>query len=193
MTIDSAAQYYGLLVQLVIWYAFVPFGRVAGGGGRPRAGDARFYVALATMPPPVVFALAWAVLYGLIAGASFLYVRDAPPGTSTYTLVAVASLVNLVTNKAWSGVFFEARSPTAALGVLVLVDASAAVVAAGFARDGQWLALGLYVPYLLWLLVATGLNVLFLRALAAVPLGSPGGIAAPPRYGPVSRASAGAL
>jgi tryptophan-rich sensory protein len=196
MTLGSAAEYYGLLVQLVIWYAFVPLGRGAG-SGRPRAGDARFYAALATMPSPAVFGVVWFVLYGLIAGASFVYVRDAPPGTTTYTATAVASLVNLVTNKAWSVVFFEARAPTAALGVLAAVDVSAAVVVIGFAIDKQWLALGLYVPYVLWLLAATYLNVAFLRTLAAyeyaaaAAAASPGApvvvAAGPPRYVPPQR------
>ena len=165
IALASPLEFAGLLLLLVVWYAFVPLGRV--GSSRPRAGDARFYAALATMPSPGVFAIAWFVLYGLITGSLFVYVRDAPPNTATYTATCIASLVNLLTNKAWSVVFFESRAPTAALGVLVLVDLSAAAMAVGMALDAQWLALGLLVPYLLWLLVATYLNLAFLRTLAA--------------------------
>ncbi|TZG27577.1 TspO/MBR family protein [Sphingomonas montanisoli] len=109
----------------------------------------------AIMPPGWAFGLAWTILYVLmgLAFAMILNARRAKGRGLAITLF----LIQLVMNLAWSPLFFAAHQVTAALGLIVALALLNVVVAAVFWRIRPVAGL-LFVPYILWLGFATGLN-----------------------------------
>ena len=118
-------------------------------------------------PPNEVFGPAWTVLYVLIAAVGFLiwragYVGGGQPNAARRTLGVYA--LQLVLNAAWTPIFFagfpvigEAAWWVALAVILALVVTVVwlMVSAAKWSR----VAVLLLIPYLLWLLFASSLNV----------------------------------
>lgn len=103
-------------------------------------------------PPNGVFAPVWTLLYVMIAVAGWRTFLRAPadPAMIVWT-------VALVLNFFWSPVFFGAKRPDIALGVIVaLLAAIVAFIALSWSRDA--LAAWLFVPYAAWVGFATLLN-----------------------------------
>jgi translocator protein len=118
------------------------------------------YLALerpAWAPPQDAFGIVWPILYVFIGVAGWRIWRAAGgvrPATTALGLWAA----QLVVNASWSGVFFGLESFGAAIAVIAALDVLViALVAAAWRHDR--LAAGLLVPYLLWILYATALNV----------------------------------
>jgi len=126
-------------------------------------------------PPAWVFPVVWTLLYILIGFSGFFFWRGiakAAPAFSDkqntyYTAGLFLYFGNLLFNIAWTPLFFGLRLPFAALiDVLIIVLSGAAyAVMAGFlgisgGESGTmaWIAFGLYVPYVLWSIFATFLN-----------------------------------
>lgn len=118
-------------------------------------------------PPGAVFGPVWSVLYLLIAIAGFLIWRAgyAGPGAPNAARRALGIFgVQLALNAAWTPLFFAAYPAIGEIAwwsaLLVIVALMTSVVllmraAGGHSRIASWLL----VPYLLWLLYATTLNI----------------------------------
>lgn len=102
-------------------------------------------------PPPIVFPIAWSILYLLIAvSVGTLLVKG------DFSVLRLW-LLQLLLNFLWSVMFFALRSPF--LGLLCILTLDVTVFAyiiytAGRRPAASWL----FVPYMLWLLFATYLN-----------------------------------
>lgn len=123
------------------------------------------YLALerpAWAPPAGAFGLVWPVLYTLIGVAAWRVWRAAGGVTVAKAALAVW-LVQHAVNAAWPGVFFGLGEFGWAIAVIVILDVLVVATIAAFARWDRWAAL-LLVPYLLWILYATALNVAIWRA-----------------------------
>ena len=102
-------------------------------------------------PPPLVFPIAWGVLY-LLMGISIGTMLE----KGDLSVVRLW-LLQLLLNFLWSVCFFALRSPF--LGLLIILALDVAVFAyiihtAGRRSTASWL----FVPYMLWLIFATYLN-----------------------------------
>lgn len=104
-------------------------------------------------PPGGVISIVWTVLYVLIAVAGWLGWRS-----TRSSLPTVAWSVQMALNLAWSSVFFGLESPLGGLVVIVALAVAIAVTGLLLWRVDR-LAGVLFVPYLLWVLFATALNV----------------------------------
>ncbi|KAA5607161.1 tryptophan-rich sensory protein [Roseospira marina] len=106
-------------------------------------------------PPNWLFPLAWAILYALMSASAFLVWSFAQPGEGTVPLVVYA--VQLGLNALWSPVFFGMRRM--GLAYLVVVSLWIAVLATAvlFFPINYWAGL-LLMPYLVWVTVASFLN-----------------------------------
>lgn len=108
-------------------------------------------------PPAWLFGVVWPVLYVLIGLAAWVLWRRT--GDLHETRLAHGLWAGqLIVNAAWPGVFFglEALWPAAAV-LAVLVGLVVATIAA-FARHDR-LSAWLLVPYVIWIVYATALNV----------------------------------
>jgi tryptophan-rich sensory protein len=102
-------------------------------------------------PPPLVFPLAWTLLYLLMGLAAWLVWRAG--GRAPLALWGVQLAVNL----AWSYLFFYLRDPLLGLFDILLLLPLIAATALWFRRWSP-LASWLLLPYLAWTAFAAYLN-----------------------------------
>jgi translocator protein len=108
-------------------------------------------------PPPLVFPIAWTLLYLLMA-VSFWRLWSSETRIRERTQAMMLFLIQLALNALWSPVFFGFHGTRAALVVIMaLLVAIAATMRAAFRVDR--LAAWLLVPYLLWVAYATTINI----------------------------------
>ncbi|MGO3146821.1 MAG: TspO/MBR family protein [Leucobacter sp.] len=117
-------------------------------------------------PPNAVFGPVWSVLYFLIAVAGWLIwragYREGKPNQARRVLAVF--IAQLALNSLWTPVFFAGYPLIGepawwiALGIILALIASVIWLAVNATRWSK-LAAWIMVPYLLWLLFATSLNV----------------------------------
>lgn len=108
-------------------------------------------------PAPLVFPIAWSVLYVLMA-ISFWRLWDLETRSAARTKAMTWFLVQLALNALWSPVFFGWHGTRTALIIIVglLVAIAATMIKASRVER---LAAWLLAPYLLWVAYATTINV----------------------------------
>ena len=103
-------------------------------------------------PPNWIFAPVWTLLYVMIAVAGWRTFQRAPADAAM-----IAWTIALALNFLWSPIFFGAKRPDLALGVIVaLLAAIVAFIAFSWRHDA--IAAWLFVPYAAWVAFATLLN-----------------------------------
>ena len=108
------------------------------------------------MPPGWVFPVVWTVLYVLMGISSYLVWQSGAPEESKVRAFGVYAL-QLFVNFAWPILFFNLRLFGLSFAWLVLLFVLVLVTAVRFGRINK--AAGwLFVPYLLWLVLAGYLN-----------------------------------
>lgn len=120
--------------------------------------DNSWYASLrkpAISPPSFLFPIVWSTLYAAMGFAAALVC--AAWGARGRAIAILAFVAQLALNLAWSPVFFGAHQITAALVIILLLDAMVLVTIGLFWRI-RWLAGALLLPYLAWILFATVLN-----------------------------------
>jgi translocator protein len=145
----------GLVVFVAL--AFAAGGLGAAGQGSDVGGR---YLALdrpAWAPPQEAFGIVWPVLYVFIGVAAWRVWKTA--GSVPAAGVALGLwAAQLVVNAVWPAVFFGSMEFGWAVPVIVTLDALVVATIVAFRRHdrlGAWLL----VPYLVWILYATALNV----------------------------------
>jgi translocator protein len=108
-------------------------------------------------PPQDAFGIVWPVLYVLIGIAAWRTWRVAG-GLRPAVLPLGLWATQLVVNAIWPGIFFGLNEFGAAIVVIVVLDVVVAATLAAMWRIDR-LAAALLVPYLLWILYATALNI----------------------------------
>lgn len=107
-------------------------------------------------PPSWLFGPVWTTLYVMMGVASWLVWREGPARPEVRSAL-VLYVIQLLSNLAWSWLFFGFRQPLAALVDIVVLLALIAVTAQRFARVSR-IAAVLMLPYLAWVAFATILN-----------------------------------
>jgi benzodiazapine receptor len=149
----------GLVVSLLLAFSAATIGGLA-----TAQGVSEWYPTLTKpswTPPTWVFGPVWTTLYTLMGISSWLVWmrRGVAPGVP----VALGVYgIHLVVNALWSVSFFALRDPGLALLNILALDGLVIATIVLFARIRP-LAAGLLVPYLLWALFATGLNLTIWR------------------------------
>ena len=110
-------------------------------------------------PPSWVFTPAWSILYTLIIISLIIYVykttdRDKSKG---YWFFAIQVLFNIL----WSPVFFGMKNIWLALIIIVILDVLVFINIKEFYKVSK-ISAWLLVPYMIWILFATYLNIGFL-------------------------------
>ncbi len=109
-------------------------------------------------PPDWVFTPVWTTLYVMIAVSLFLFLRGyrREQGYGIYVLI----VIHLITNFAWTGIFFGLQAPGWAFLDILVLDITL-IVMVWFFRHTSRISSILLWPYLLWVLFATYLNAAF--------------------------------
>jgi len=109
-------------------------------------------------PPDWVFAPVWTFLYITIFVSFVLFkVKPAYNKTLGYIFFCIQMLLNII----WSPAFFVLKNPLLALFIVVLLDVFIILTIYRFYRVSKISAIVL-IPYLLWTLFATYLNLGYL-------------------------------
>jgi tryptophan-rich sensory protein len=106
-------------------------------------------------PPDAAFPIVWTTLYVLMAVSAWLVWRKRPFAEVRDALILFA--VQLGANLAWSFLFFGLRSPLLGLLDILLLDLLLVAMIVVFWRHDR-LAAAMNLPYLVWVLFATALN-----------------------------------
>jgi len=120
--------------------------------------------------PPWVFGVAWTIVYGLNATATYYFFQDfGDEPTFWYTFALL--LANFMVNKMWTLFFFDLMLPVVALVDILLCLASAIAVLVLFGIEAEsreivpktpnWIPFGVWIPYVLWLVFVAYLNARF--------------------------------
>ena len=109
-------------------------------------------------PPNWVFGPVWTVLYIMIALSLILYVKQTRQNPVLWAYAAI--ILHLITNFAWTGIFFGLQKPGWALLDIVLLDITLGVMIVHFWQGARPSSVLLW-PYLVWVLFATYLYVGF--------------------------------
>lgn len=115
-------------------------------------------------PPDIVFSIVWPVLYFMMGASFYLTLQQevfSKEMRATRTVSIIIFLVQLVVNLTWPIVFFRAEMYLFAfIWLAVLVAMVTALMIVNF-RVNVTSAI-LIIPYLLWLVFATYLNLMIL-------------------------------
>jgi len=106
-------------------------------------------------PPNWVFGPVWTVLYIMIAISLILYIKKTRPNPSYWAYAVI--ILHLISNFAWTGIFFSLQRPGWALLDIVLLDITLALLIVHFWQRARPSSVLLW-PYLGWVLFATYLN-----------------------------------
>lgn len=144
------------LVPGIVLFGFLSS---AVGGGGP--GDPWFdrLIKPGIYPPPATFGIVWTVLY-VMMGLALTTVVTAR-GARRRGFAIAAFVIQLVLNLAWTPLFFGGHQISAALLLMVVLDAAVMITIVVFYRVRPRAAF-LLAPYLAWILFATLLNWQFL-------------------------------
>ena len=133
---------------LVFLYIFIAL--VLGGLSSSNTASDPWYQSLiksSLNPPGYVFGIVWPILYVLMGVSAFL----------TYSKVYKLFLLQLVFNTMWSWLFFAFHQP-----VIALIDIYLLIGLNIYLINVMWkinkLAAYLFLPYIIWLLFASYLN-----------------------------------
>jgi len=98
-------------------------------------------------PPGYIFGIVWPILYILMSISAY----------RTFTDTGRMFVIQLIFNTAWSWIFFSFHMPLVALlNIWLLIYLNASLALKMFKLDG--LSGILYIPYVIWLLFASYLN-----------------------------------
>jgi translocator protein len=147
---------YPQFLSLLVFFVLVAAAALTGAQFEPGT----WYESLAKppwTPPSWIFGPVWTVLYVAIAVAGWVAWREAGGRVS---LAVVLWIFQLLFNASWSWLFFGLQAPVLALiNIVVLL----AAIIAFIVTAGSRLAVGLFLPYALWVAFAGLLNLEIVR------------------------------
>lgn len=108
-------------------------------------------------PPPWVFGPVWTTLYVMMAISAWLVWRENTAEAKTLRLAQGLYCSQLVVNALWSWLFFAWHLGGVAFADIIVMIALIIATMASFWKIHK-LAAALLLPYLFWVLFATGLN-----------------------------------
>ena len=112
----------------------------------------------ALSPAPMVFPIVWCILYILIGISAALAMSPKIPVTREKKRTIRLFWIQLALNFLWSILFFYFMSPVWALIDIIFLDLVVVLYFMTAFKVHKWAAF-LYIPYLLWLALATYLNI----------------------------------
>jgi tryptophan-rich sensory protein len=109
-------------------------------------------------PPNSIFSPVWGVLYILMLVSLILYIKEQKANKlSGYIYFSIQLFLNII----WSPIFFGAESILGGLVVIILLDIFVILTIKKFYNVSKLSAI-LLIPYLIWILFATYLNIGYL-------------------------------
>ena len=159
--------------HLIAWYVFIQWQTSNADSTRVRIAYEKGKRELAKkgmgcQPPGWLFGIAWFFIYLMLTAVAFVYFENSPEASTYRIPIFVLFVVNIVLNKAWSNLYWDWQRVGSALIVMCLLIDTAIATLVLLILDNSFslwgLCVGLYVPYVAWLLFAGFLNWRWWRA-----------------------------
>lgn len=143
-----------LLISIGIALATGVVGMVIGGSSRQGLEG----LALPSfMPPPIVFPIVWTILYVLMGIAAYIiYMTDRVSGQDKKTALTIYFL-GLIVNSLWTLIFFRLQLRLLGFFWILIILALAVATTIAFSKINPAAAY-LMIPYIIWLIFASILN-----------------------------------
>ncbi len=109
-------------------------------------------------PPGIVFPIVWVILYGLMGVASYIIYEEVRGDDEKRNNALLFYGLQLAVNFIWPIIFFKFEAYTASVFVIIALLVLVIITAVKF-KELNNAAFWLLVPYILWLLFATYLNI----------------------------------
>ena len=109
-------------------------------------------------PPNWIFSPVWSILYFTIFVALLLYIFKLAPNKKSGYIYFIAQLIF---NFLWTPIFFYLKNIILALIVIIFLDIFVVLTIKSFYKVSKISAL-ILIPYLIWILFATYLNIGYL-------------------------------
>lgn len=110
-------------------------------------------------PPSWVFTPIWIILYIMILSSLIIYLTN--PTIFSKTKGYIFFTIQIILNLLWSPAFFLMKNIGLALATIILLDITVFFTIKHFYRVSK-LSAYLLIPYFVWILFATYLNIAFL-------------------------------
>jgi tryptophan-rich sensory protein len=107
-------------------------------------------------PPAWLFSPVWIILYALMGLSLFIYIKEYSIKSKAWGYIVF--FVQLLVNLSWSPVFFGLKNIGYALCLIILLDILVLINIFEFSKISK-MAGRLLIPYFVWILFATYLNV----------------------------------
>ena len=107
-------------------------------------------------PPAWLFSPVWIILYALMGLSLFIYIKEYSIKSKAWGYIVF--FVQLLVNLSWSPVFFWLKNIGFALALIILLDILVLINIFEFSKISK-MAGKLLIPYFIWILFATYLNV----------------------------------
>lgn len=151
-----------ILKNIFVAIGFIVLAELVGFASSFLAGNIREVYNSLSKPPlapmPIIFAIVWPILYAMIGLSIFFIWKNQPANKKElYFLQGLQLLLNFL----WSIVFFRLQLYFTALTIIVLLVSVVCVLIYKSFKTTK-ISAYLLVPYVLWLLFATYLNVGFM-------------------------------
>lgn len=115
------------------------------------------YVQPPLSPPAILFPIAWAILYGLMGVASYVFYEATARKTAMRNEGLLFYGLQLGVNFLWPIIFFRLDAYLVAFAVLLILIVLTVITAVKFKKNSDT-AFYLLVPYIVWLIFAAYLN-----------------------------------
>lgn len=109
-------------------------------------------------PPGWVFPLVWVVLYAMMGIAFYFVITSARGSYSDHKSAVTYFILQLIVNFSWSIIFFRFEALLIAAVTIILLDLLVLITMMMFRLINK-LSFWLMIPYLIWILFATYLNI----------------------------------
>ena len=107
-------------------------------------------------PPAWLFSPVWIILYALMGLSLFIYIKEYSIKSKAWGYIVF--FVQLLVNLSWSPEFFGLKNIGFALALIILLDILVLINIFEFSKISK-MAGKLLIPYFIWILFATYLNV----------------------------------
>lgn len=109
-------------------------------------------------PPGIIFPIVWVILYGLMGVASYIVFEERKASEEKQKLALTFYGIQLAVNFIWPILFFKFEAYTLSVFVIIILLVLVIITALKF-KEINTVAFWLMVPYIIWLLFATYLNI----------------------------------
>lgn len=144
-------------LSLIIWItALIVIGSIIGSSTKPDM--SQWYSTLnrsELTPPNYVFPIVWTILYGVIGSCGWLIWRSTP--FSQLRIIKGLYIMQLISNWSWTPLFFRYHLTGLSLLAVICMDILVGLIIWLSYRKIRSVSL-LMMPYLLWILCASYLN-----------------------------------